>query len=86
MSYQVVLTAAAEKAVAKFPKSTRVRIAERLTALGNNPRPPGSIKLTGEEAYRIRVGDYRIIYSIYDDRLLVLVIDIGHRGDVYRRR
>ena len=45
-----------------------------------------SIKLTSEDAYRIRVGDYRIIYAIYDDRLLVLVIDVGHRREVYRRQ
>jgi mRNA interferase RelE/StbE len=46
----------------------------------------GSIKLTNEDAYRIRVGDYRVIYNIHDDQLVVLVIDVGHRRDVYRRR
>jgi mRNA interferase RelE/StbE len=54
--------------------------------LKENPRPRGSIKLSGENAYRIRVSDYRIIYAIYDDRLVVLVIDVGHRREVYRRR
>lgn len=54
--------------------------------LSDNPRPSGSIKLKGEEAYRIRVGDYRIVYIIQDERLIVLVIDVGHRGDLYRRR
>ena len=50
------------------------------------PSSARCIKLTGENAYRIRVGDYRIIYTIYDDRLVVLVIDVGHRREVYRRR
>ena len=54
--------------------------------LADNPRPPGSIKLKGEDSYRIRVGDYRIIYTIQDDRLIVLVIEVGHRRDIYRRR
>jgi len=75
----------AEKFVARLPKSLRSRIAVRLQLLGENPRPAGSIKLKGEDAYRVRVGDYRILYTIHDEQLLVLVVDIGHRGDVYRR-
>ena len=85
MRYRVTLTPATDRVVAKLPKSLRSRIAERLAALADNPRPPGCIKLAGKDAYRVRVGDYRIIYTIHDDRLLILVIDIGHRGDVYRR-
>jgi mRNA interferase RelE/StbE len=68
-----------------LPVSIRARIAERLRLLAVNPRPPGSIKLSAQDAYRIRVGDYRIIYTIQDRRLIVLVIDVGHRRDVYRR-
>ena len=86
MAYQVTVTPAADHVIAKLPRDVRRRIADRLVALADNPQPPGSIKLTGEDAYRIRVGDYRIIYTIQDDRLIVLVIDIGHRRDVYRRR
>jgi mRNA interferase RelE/StbE len=63
----------------------RQRIANALAALSENPRPHGCIKLQGLEAYRIRVGSYRIIYEIHDDHLLVLVVDVGHRRDVYRR-
>jgi hypothetical protein len=48
--------------------------------LADNPRPPGSVKLTGQDAYRVRVGDYRIIYTVHDEQLLVLVIDVGHRA------
>jgi mRNA interferase RelE/StbE len=84
--YQVTLTESADKAVARLPKEIRLRIAERLASLSENPRPNGAIKLKGEDAYRVRVGDYRIIYTIRDDLLIVLVIDVGHRGDVYRRR
>ena len=86
MAYQVTVTPPANKAIARFPLSVRARIAERLLSLADDPRPHGSLKLQGEDAYRIRVGDYRIIYTIEDDRLLVLVVDVGHRGDVYRRR
>jgi mRNA interferase RelE/StbE len=85
MAYRVIVAPAADRVVAKLPEQTRRRIADRLVALANDPRPPGSIKLTGEDSYRIRVGDYRIIYSIDEDRLIVLVIDAGHRRDVYRR-
>ena len=85
MAYQVIVLPTADKAIARLPKNTRARIADRLDDLSANPRPPGSVKLTGQDAYRIRVGDYRIIYTIHDDRLIVLVIDVGHRREVYRR-
>lgn len=85
MAYRVVMSPAADRAVAQLPKEVRRRIAERLAALSDNPRPPGSIKLAGQDSYRIRVGDYRIIYTINDQQLLIVVIDVGHRRDVYRR-
>ena len=86
MAYRVFITPSADRVIAKLPQDVRRRVADRIAALAENPRPPGSVKLTGEDTYRIRVGDYRIIYSIHDDRLVVIVIDVGHRGDVYRRR
>jgi mRNA interferase RelE/StbE len=52
----------------------------------DDPRRMGSIKMQGEDAYRVRVGDYRIIYTIQDEKLIVLVVDVGHRRDVYRRQ
>jgi mRNA interferase RelE/StbE len=85
MAYQVIVTPIADKMVARLPKPVRARIAERLAALSENPRPHGSIKLTGRDEYRIRVGDYRIIYTIHDDKLIILIIDVGNRKDVYRR-
>jgi mRNA interferase RelE/StbE len=86
MAYQVIVLPAADKVIARLPRGIRGRIAERLAALCDNPRPPGSTKLTDRDAYRLRVGDYRIIYTIHDDRLVVIVIDVGHRRDVYRRK
>jgi mRNA interferase RelE/StbE len=86
MAYRVFIAPSADRTIAKLSANVRRRIANRIAALSENPRPPGAVKLTGEENYRVRVGDYRVIYSIHDDRLIVMVVDVGHRGDVYRRR
>jgi mRNA interferase RelE/StbE len=86
MAYQVAIRPAVDRIIAQLPNQVRQRIAQRLQALSVNPRPPGSVKLAGRDAYRIRIGDYRVIYMIYDDQLLVIVVDAGHRRDVYRRR
>ena len=85
MPYQLRYLPAAAKAIQKLPTVTQRRILERLETLASNPRAHGSIKLTGQEAYRIRAGDYRIIYTIEDKQLVVLVINVGNRRDVYRR-
>jgi mRNA interferase RelE/StbE len=83
--YQIEFSKPAEKRLAKLPTKTRRRIADKIDGLAQEPRPHGVEKLeTEEDLYRIRVGDYRIIYSIEDRRLLVLVLDIGDRKDVYR--
>jgi mRNA interferase RelE/StbE len=75
----------AAKGIEKLPRTLQRRIFARLETLTTNPRPPGSVKLTGQEAYRVRVGDYRVIYIVEDDELVVVVIDVGHRRDVYRK-
>lgn len=62
----------------------REKVLAKIVALGNDPRPHGAIKLTVSDAYRIRQGDYRIIYSIQDQLCLVTVIRIGNRRDVYK--
>lgn len=63
------------------------RIADAIKALADDPRPEGSTKLQGgDDLHRVRVGSYRIVYAIQDAELLVLVVRVGHRGDVYRRR
>jgi mRNA interferase RelE/StbE len=65
-------------------KKDRQRIVARIRQLTENPRPPGFQKLSGADKYRIRYGNYRIVYSINDDELSVEVVKIGHRREVYR--
>ncbi len=86
MSYQLTYSTAAERSIERLPRNIQSRILKRVETLVDDPRPPGAIKLTGEDAYRVRVGDYRIIYMIEDAKLIVLVVDVGHRGEMYRRR
>lgn len=84
--YTVQFKPSAEREFGKLAKQTQGRILAKLGALANDPRPPGVEKLKGDDdLYRVRVGDYRIVYEIHDDVLLVLVVGIGHRGEVYRR-
>jgi len=65
-------------------KKDRDRIISVVRKLGVNPRPPGSRKLSGRPAWRIRAGTYRVIYEIHDEQLLILVVAVGHRKEVYR--
>lgn len=86
MAYEVRLKPSAERTLRKLPAQIRARIGSRLDALAGNPRPSGCDKLGGvDDLYRVRVGEYRIVYQVSDPVLLVLVVTIGHRGDVYRR-
>lgn len=73
-----------EKDLSGIPKKDVKKILDRIKNLGNDPRPPGGEKLTGQERYRLRQGRYRIIYSIQDDELTVWIVTVGHRKDVYR--
>ncbi|MBN1590961.1 MAG: type II toxin-antitoxin system RelE/ParE family toxin [Pirellulales bacterium] len=85
MTYRVEVKPSAADALAKIPQPHRGRIARKIDRLADNPRPRGSILLEGPSAlYRVRVGDYRIVYQIQDAALVVLVVRIGQRGDVYR--
>jgi mRNA interferase RelE/StbE len=85
MVYRIDLKLSARDSLAKIPQPHRQRIRKKIDRLAENPRPRGVEKLAGgDEFYRIRVGDYRVIYQIHDDVLLVLVVRIGGRGDVYR--
>jgi mRNA interferase RelE/StbE len=86
MKYRIDYDTGVLRSLQRFPRDIQRRVLVRLELLENDPRPPGSIKLAGRDAYRVRVGDYRIVYTIHDAILLILVIDVGHRGDVYRRR
>ena len=72
------------KDVAAIPKRDLQRIMERIEALRDDPRPPGCVKLSGQEYYRIRQGNHRIVYEVIDDRLVVVVIAVGHRRETDR--
>ena len=84
MAYQVLILRRAQKALAELPVRDYVRVRDAIAALAQTPRPAGCLKLSGREAWRIRVGNYRVIYEIDDSRITVLVVDVGHRRDVYR--
>jgi mRNA interferase RelE/StbE len=85
MPYAVHLKRSAEKELAGLPEKVHHKIIERLLSLKNNPRPPRSKKLWGGERYRIRVGDYRMLYTIDDSLNKIEVSAVGHRREVYRR-
>lgn len=82
--YAIEFTRASRKALTKLSARLAERVELAIAELANQPRPPGCVKLSGLDFWRIRVGDYRVIYEIRDDVLIVLVIDIGHRREVYR--
>jgi len=85
LDYSVELRPSARKALLRLPRRDASRLIAAMESLSRNPRPSGVKKLTGlDDLYRIRVGDYRIVYQIHDDRLLVLVVKVGHRREVYR--
>ncbi|MGH9201466.1 MAG: type II toxin-antitoxin system RelE family toxin [Vicinamibacterales bacterium] len=87
MPYTVVLTPAAQRDLSALDRRTLQRVDAKIRALATNPRPSGAEKLKGGagDVYRVRLGDYRILYPIEDDRLLVVVVRIRHRREVYRR-
>ncbi len=84
MSYTIRILRRAQKALARLPKRDYERVRDAIRALAENPRPPGAKKLTDREGWRIRIGAYRVIYEIDDANRVVTVLDIGHRGDIYR--
>ena len=84
MSYQVKLLRRAQKALARLPRQDYRRVRDAIGALAEEPRPAGCRKLAGREGWRIRVGQYRVIYEIEDVVRVVTVLDIGHRRNIYR--
>ncbi len=83
-NYSIQIKKSATKEMAKLPKVYLQRIVEKIQALSTNPRPEGCKKLSADEKYRIRVGNYRILYSIEEHQLVIYVVKIGHRKEVYR--
>ena len=85
MTYRIELRPAAVRALKKIDHQHRDRIRATIALLGQDPRPPGATALRGRDGLRVRVADYRIIYTVTDDVLLVVVVTLGHRREVYER-
>jgi mRNA interferase RelE/StbE len=82
--YKIEIKKSAVKEIFKLPAKDLKRILKEIELLSDNPRPFGAIKLSGDEKYRLRVGNYRILYQIFDNKLIVIVVKVGHRKDIYR--
>ena len=86
MTYQVAVALAAARQLRKFDPQVRRRIQAAIELLATEPRPPAATRLVGGAGeWRVRTGDYRIVYEIEDERLLVLVLSVGHRREIYQR-
>lgn len=83
-AYNIYFKESARKELNAIPKRDLQRVMERIATLAENPCPAGSEKLCGQERYRIRQGNYRILYSIQDGELTIWVVKVGHRREVYR--
>lgn len=84
MKYQVQIIPTVEGEMDKLTGSIHARISRRVLSLEDNPRPRGTRKLSGREEYRLRVGDYRVLYTIDDKECAVTVFAVGHRREIYR--
>ena len=85
MSYTIELRPAALRDLKRLPKEVLDRVSKKVNSLADNPRPPGVEKLSGsEDSYRVRVGDYRMLYGIRDEVLLVIMVRVRHRREAYR--
>lgn len=84
-SYSVLVKRDAERELRRLPKGDLQRVVARIAALAGDPRPPAAKKLSTLERYRIRQGDWRILYEVDDEDRVVTVVKVGHRKDVYRR-
>ena len=82
--YKILFMPSTKKDLRSIPKIERIKILKHIDTLTMNPRPPGCEKLTAQNRYRIRQGDYRIIYTIHDNELIIWIIKVGHRRDIYR--
>lgn len=82
--YQVFVQPSAQKEIERLPKPAQTKVLKALTALGDNPRPANCKKLVGTDSWRVRVGEYRIVYWIEDNILSIEVVRVAHRKDVYK--
>lgn len=83
MAYEIGVRPAALRSLRRIDRQDHARIRGAIALLAANPRPPGARALRGRDGFRIRVGDYRIIYTVNDGKLLVVIVALGHRRDVY---
>lgn len=81
--YKIEIKKSAQKELKSLPNKELKKVIEKISSLATNPRPAGCKKLSGDEKYRIRVGNYRVLYSIEDDILTIFIVKAGHRKDVY---
>ena len=85
MSYRIEIKRSAAKALKKIPKANRKRIVDKIDSLAESPPNPDTTKMKGNNPFhKVSVGDYRIVYEIQEDVLVILVVNIGHRKDIYR--
>lgn len=84
MSYAISILRRVQKELAELPTVAYERVLDGINALVQDPRPPKSVKLANREGWRIRIGDYRVIYEIDDKQRIITVLHVGHRRDVYR--
>lgn len=84
MRYQIHILRRAQKALSRLPRQDYERVRDAIRALSEEPRPAGCKKLTGREGWRIRIGQYRVIYELEDVVRVVTVLEVGHRRDIYK--
>jgi mRNA interferase RelE/StbE len=84
MNYNIFILRRAQKELSELPTEAYERVRDNIFALAEYPRPPSCVKLTNREGWRIRIGDYRVIYDIDDKQRIITVLAIGHRRDIYR--
>ena len=84
MIYKIDFIIDLDKTLKKVPKRDAEKIKEKIKSLSKNPRPIGAIKLSGRELYRVKAGLYRIVYSIFDSKLLIIVVEVDGRKDIYK--
>lgn len=84
MAYRVLILRRAQRTLAELPVRDYERVRDTINDLTQIPRPPGCLKLSGRDGWRIRIGNYRVIYEINDAEITVLVLDVGHRREIYR--
>jgi len=82
--YDLLVKRSAEKELKQLNDADHDRFIKRLLTLADNPRPVGSIKLTGHEIHRLRIGNYRVLYTVDDQAKVIEIISVGHRKEIYR--